>query len=256
MENDSSGTPQWTSWAPVSGTGVGEWFRYYVNSQNTARLGSSGLRSLQVPPGGGLEQPVCSMRSPWVLVRKTEFTNLPASPTLEWRPRHLSGFSGPQYNGSNLTYTQDCVYHAWQYNSFRKVTVRPQQCGGYAIDSCRRTLSTAPSSPTTSSTSVAPPTSLKALLPPTTRARATAQQAARRTETRVRLSAPAPVHPTSVGRPHRVELGARRHGRPAAPTASRPPTPASRTIWPQRTTAVAAPTPGRWESCSTRPAPL
>ncbi len=136
MENDTSGTPQWTSWAPVSGTSVGEWYRYYVNSQNTAKNGIAYLTVSGAAGQNPATSPNYSVRTISVGISLSGFTSFLYFTDFEIDdPNIVSGFSGPRVNGSNLTYTQDCVYHAWQYNSYTGgYGPDPNYCGGYAID--------------------------------------------------------------------------------------------------------------------------
>ena len=136
MENDTTGTPKWTSWAAVSGTSAGEWYRYTVNSANTAR---NGIVYLTVTGAAG-QNPATStnytVRTVSVGISLSGFTSFLYFTDYEVDdPTIVSGFSGPRVGGTNLTYTQDCLYHAWQYNANTGgYGPDPNYCGNYAID--------------------------------------------------------------------------------------------------------------------------
>jgi hypothetical protein len=115
---------------------VGEWYRYYVNSQNTAKTGIVYLTVSGAAGQNPTASPNYSVRTISVGISLSGFTSFLYFTDFEIDdPNIVSGFSGPNYNGSPLTYTQDCVYHAWQYNSFTKgYGPDPNYCGNYAID--------------------------------------------------------------------------------------------------------------------------
>jgi hypothetical protein len=125
---------QWTNWASLPGGNVtNEWFRYAVNSSKTAQ---TGIVYLTVTGVAG-QNPANSRakysdRTIKVGISLSGFTSFLYFTDYEVDdPAIVSSFSGPGRD----TYTQDCLYHAWQYNSVTGgYGPDPSYCSGYAID--------------------------------------------------------------------------------------------------------------------------
>jgi Tfp pilus assembly protein PilX len=136
MENDTSGTPTWTTWEAVSGTNVSEWYRYAVNSTNTAKTGIVNL----IVSGAAGQNPTTTKNYTVRTIKEgislTGFTSFLYFTDYEIDdPAIVQGWTNPKVNGTTVTYTQDCLYHAWQYNPYSKGygPDDPTNCGDYAI---------------------------------------------------------------------------------------------------------------------------
>jgi Tfp pilus assembly protein PilX len=124
----------WTSWASLpGGTVTNEWYRYAVNGTNTAQTGIVYLTVTgaagQNPTNPGARY---STRTIKVGISLSGFTSFLYFTDYEIDdPAIVSNFSGPK----GESYTQDCLFHAWQYNTYTGgYGPDPNYCTGYAID--------------------------------------------------------------------------------------------------------------------------
>jgi Tfp pilus assembly protein PilX len=125
---------KWTSWAALPGGSVtNEWFRYAVNSVKTAQTGIVYLTVTgaagQNPTNSGARYAARTIK---VGISLSGFTSFLYFTDYEVDdPAIVSSFSGP----GRETYTQDCLFHAWQYNTYTHgYGPDPNYCTGYAID--------------------------------------------------------------------------------------------------------------------------
>ncbi len=131
LENDTSGTPTWTTWAAVAGTNVSEWYRYAVNSKNTAKTGI-----VYLTVSGAAGQNPATSKSYTVRTIKEGITLSGFTSFLYFTDFEIDSFpiATAQTGISQTTWSQDCYFHAWAYNSESKgYGPDPSNCS-YAID--------------------------------------------------------------------------------------------------------------------------
>jgi len=246
LENDSSGTPTWTSWAAVAGTNVSEWYRYAVNSANTAKTGIVYLIVSGAAGQNPATSPNYTVRTIKEGISLSGFTSFLYFTDYEIEdPNLVSGFS---VSGKNWTYNTDCKLHAWEYNTDTTgYGPDPNNCAPYSIDFVPGDTLNGPIFSNDEFHICGAASFPQGATSAYDQARAPASPARRHTATRARTSATA--------RAPRPSAGPRR-SRPAAPTnRSRPPTRPWKATWPRPTTGAGAPMPDRSGSCSTKPAP-
>lgn len=116
----------WSSWAPVSGGGSNEWYRYAVNSSTVAQTGTISLAVTgaagQYPSGNNSY----AMRTIEVNLQRAGFTNFLYFTNYEIEdPNLVNGVSN---------YQSACVVHAWEYNSYDNgFGPDPSICDNYLI---------------------------------------------------------------------------------------------------------------------------
>jgi Tfp pilus assembly protein PilX len=133
LENDTSGTPTWTSWAAVAGTNVSEWYRYAVNNTNAAKTGIVYLIVSGAAGQNPATSPNYTVRTIKEGISLTGFTNFLYFTDYEIEdPQLVSSFS---VNGKSWTYNTDCRLHAWEYNTDTTgYGPDPNNCSRYFID--------------------------------------------------------------------------------------------------------------------------
>jgi Tfp pilus assembly protein PilX len=118
LENGS----QWTTWAPVPGTTVNEWFRYAVNNTSTAR---TGVVALTVTGAAGQNPAVSgnhyATRTVKETIRISGFTSFLYYTDYEIESPTISGLPS------------SCVLHAWEANTAGGYGPDPYNCGSELI---------------------------------------------------------------------------------------------------------------------------